>query len=1385
MIRQTRRYQLEELLSENAFSQTWKATVRSTGRACVVKVARDGPNLDTQRANHLLLSSFRLQQVIHSPGILSGVSSCTEEGLVYVEYPFLAGGNWEVLTPEAFGTHLPQALAQVCEASDYLHVLGLVHGDLKLDNFLSCLCADGQYRTIMVDMDFLCPDESRPDALLFGTPDHIAPELTANEKITVQSDNYSLGVSIRHYLAAMGDQPLDSETQRVIVRLRSSLDQLLDPSYVRRPRMLLDFLAENDIVPGHILSAMERRLRVRFWMSRLRLASRRKLSDESALGKFVCGSCRLLGFHPDAIALLAQTAEKSPRKSLRLTLNLLRNSRIIRRGEFWHFRVDDDHLRSFYDNLDNLHSAPAYRRTGEMTSDQLIQRARQLKEGGAPERSYLVMQKYLLRVRKSAGASGKATLRQALIEISKAAADVNRPQAALEYIEEAFSLCDQSESDRSAIIVDLALLLVKRGDYNRAIALVTEILEAVPRPKEIALRLHARRIRGLIYVQLSDFSEADSLLTSVAQEARESGVVEVECLAHYSLGVLCMRRSDLSRALTELDIALALARSHKLDQIHIGCAMARGIVCSDLGEYSEALRFGKLAADAAEAAHSTGLARSSYYMMVTACTRLTDYSKAHFWLERCLGACNDEFPDQQLQFYLVTEGFVKLSEGDLGGAESSFYRALSLPSTGVPMVTTLKAFQNLVVLDLMRGDLERCKEHISKARRELEAIKDPASEAEIDFWDLLTSYYSSGEDIRGRLDLLVRRLAEVRSNYYCAMGILQRELLAEDENEPSSKVTDFPFLAQKECPLFEAVGSILNAHAESWSFGESVKALKQAFTIMTRGRGLFWGALIAERLGAIYDEQRLFAHARKFFVKGKELAEHLHNPFLIERLERGLAVQERLSGDVSVTIASYVSISKILRDMTDFRGSLDRLIQFAVEQTGAERGVLMLKKPDGSGLQVGAAVNCDEQSLTDVLQFSARLPLSAFEQARPIVVDDATKDDRTKHFKSVVVHNVRSVACIPLMQGRDSVGVLYLDHHSIPALFEAEDLAYLDSIANFLTVFLTKAKEVRLLTTAHTDLASELNSLGTIGAFVTQDPKMLRMLAQLPQVARTNVSVLLLGESGTGKELLARLIHNTSLRTKEPLVKLNCAALAPSMIESELFGVAKNVATGVSERDGKFFAADGGTLFLDEIGDMPIDLQAKVLRVLEYQEFEKVGSNRQIRVDIRFIYATNKDLVALIGQNKFREDLYHRINTISIQVLPLRDRPGDVPLLLDHYLNLFAKGGVRTQFTTDALDALVAYRWPGNARELRNLVERTCILYPGEKVDVSKLPLDTEKIQVSLSGVNSPAARAEIAAIRAALIRAKGNQAKASRDLGIPLSTLRRKIKKYHIRIDL
>jgi len=248
------------------------------------------------------------------------------------------------------------------------------------------------------------------------------------------------------------------------------------------------------------------------------------------------------------------------------------------------------------------------------------------------------------------------------------------------------------------------------------------------------------------------------------------------------------------------------------------------------------------------------------------------------------------------------------------------------------------------------------------------------------------------------------------------------------------------------------------------------------------------------------------------------------------------------------------------------------------------------------------------------------------------------------------------------------------------------------------------------------------------------------------------------------------------------LVKLNCAAIASTLIESELFGVAKNVATGVTERKGKFSAADGGTLFLDEIGDLPLEIQAKVLRVLEYQQFERVGSNRTTSTDIRFIYSTNKDLKKLIGQGKFRDDLYYRINTITIELPPLRERPDDTMLLVEHFIKLYAHDEQRyPRFSAGAIEALLAYPWPGNVRELRNFVEKFCILSPGRLVDVSNLPKEF-LIQEGIDTRRKQSAQSlEKATIRELLSANDWNQSMVARIMHIPLTTLRRKIKKYHI----
>ncbi|NIJ52278.1 sigma-54-dependent transcriptional regulator [Dyadobacter arcticus] len=225
-----------------------------------------------------------------------------------------------------------------------------------------------------------------------------------------------------------------------------------------------------------------------------------------------------------------------------------------------------------------------------------------------------------------------------------------------------------------------------------------------------------------------------------------------------------------------------------------------------------------------------------------------------------------------------------------------------------------------------------------------------------------------------------------------------------------------------------------------------------------------------------------------------------------------------------------------------------------------------------------------------------------------------------------------------------------------------------------------------------------------------------KVLNKIRQVAPTNSTVLINGESGTGKELLARAVHNLSNRKNLPLIKLNCAALPASLIESELFGHEKGAFTGATaQKNGRFELADGGTLFLDEIGEMPIELQPKLLRVLQEGEFERVGSTKTLKVNVRIIAATNRDLEKEITEGRFREDLYYRLNVFPVLSIPLRERKEDIPLLVKHFCQKHGvdQGKVIDQVPQKVIDALVAYHWPGNIRELENVVERSIIMSPG------------------------------------------------------------------------
>ncbi len=323
------------------------------------------------------------------------------------------------------------------------------------------------------------------------------------------------------------------------------------------------------------------------------------------------------------------------------------------------------------------------------------------------------------------------------------------------------------------------------------------------------------------------------------------------------------------------------------------------------------------------------------------------------------------------------------------------------------------------------------------------------------------------------------------------------------------------------------------------------------------------------------------------------------------------------------------------------------------------------------------------------------------------------------------------------------------------------------------------------------ELREQLDEKFGFENIIGNSPAMLRILDTVRRVARTDLPVLILGESGTGKELLANAIHRNSSRAENRFVAINCAGLSESLLEDELFGHVKGAYTGAAgERAGRFEHADGGTMFLDEVGDMPLAMQAKLLRVLENGEVVRVGANEPRQVNVRIVSATNADLSDRVDRKEFREDLYFRIKGVTIEIPPLRNRREDIPLLLEHFLAESNRRHERNVkgLTTEARRALMAYPWPGNVRQLRNAVENMVVMASGEKISVEDLPAEihtppgglAEQPLGELAGISIEEAEKQL--IRNTLKMVGGNREQAANILGIGERTLYRKIKEYGLR---
>jgi Nif-specific regulatory protein len=495
----------------------------------------------------------------------------------------------------------------------------------------------------------------------------------------------------------------------------------------------------------------------------------------------------------------------------------------------------------------------------------------------------------------------------------------------------------------------------------------------------------------------------------------------------------------------------------------------------------------------------------------------------------------------------------------------------------------------------------------------------------------------------------------------------------------------------------------------------------------------------------------------------------------------------RATGEIR-KLTSLLEISQALSSAMNFKASLHRVLDLLEKSHDVVRGAVLLESGPELPLEVAASTGPREQG--SHATSGGAIERQVFASGRPVVIPRVSREPSFGERRRG--EEERTFVCVPLLLNRRAAGVLSVElRYKADRQYERTGKFFgvvASMIAHAIKVQRLLQADRERLVEENVRLHRELRERYDFSHIVGTSRAMQSVCEQMTQVARSNTTVLIRGESGTGKELIAQAIHYSSLRASKAFVKVSCAALPESLIESELFGHEKGAFTGAAARkQGRFERADGGSLFLDEIGDVNPAVQVKLLRVLQEREFERVGGVEPVKVDVRLIAATNKDLEAAIGSGGFREDLLYRLNVFTIFVPPLRERKTDVLLLADHFLERLAADHRKQirRISTPAIDMLMAYHWPGNVRELQNVMERAVLVCDGDVVHAHHLPPTLQMADTSDTGafqsLDSAVSAVEKDLIQDALKMARGNRAKAARLLQATPRIVNYKIRKYRI----
>ena len=974
---------------------------------------------------------------------------------------------------------------------------------------------------------------------------------------------------------------------------------------------------------------------------------------------------------------------------------------------------------------------------------------------------------------------------------------------------------DAANADLARVNKKIGKVLVRRGDYDAALAYFQNALaiyEGLDETLQVAEILN--RV-AWIYRQKDDLASASDAAgrAKTLLEPMERNVVYgyVENM----LGLIEYSAGEWERSRDLLLSAIDLAETLGSEQLRKVASMNLGNTLWKLGEWKTALEYFRRNLQISEAEGDLWDLISCYNNIgVIEFGRgnfraAADFFEKSIRLDEKIGAVDQEaFARENLG-----EALEMIGRWDEAAAQ--YQRCLALEGFDEVRTSRVSVYVPLARITMKRGNAAAAAEYAQKALHAAERARD--------------------EDLAAEAAFALALIEEERENDAEAERHLARAL-----------------------SIFEAHATV---QALARAYTAAARLALRRHDVEGAAAHLSNGRTLAERLGdGLTLATNEWVAARIAFVRGdreegvarfetaREQFEALETPYEVGRLlfdfgllrEEADVATETIRGAIRAfeklgarhdlerargalfrirpswkppeqNVVGLYEIVKIINSTLDVEEVLNRVLDVCLRRLRAERGMILLLDPITNALRTRVVRNIRDGADVDARRSPQSVVKEVIRTGRAIMSADASTDDRFRS-ESMIAENILSVVCVPLVIRERVAGAIYVDHRQTRHLFAPKDMTFMEAFADQAAIAIENARLFEELEEAKSRLAIENESLRRevlvdkhLDSLVGQSSAVSKIHFAIRKASAGSSTVLIRGESGTGKGLVARIIHNIGPRRQAPFIKFNCAALPETLAESELFGHEKGAFTGADRRKlGRFELANGGTIFLDEIGKVSLAMQAKLLRVVEEKEFERVGGTQTIKTDVKIITATNLDLEKAIEEGQFREDLYYRLNIVPLTLAPLRERKEDIPLLAEHFIRKICRDlGVETKrLAAGVLELFYEYNWPGNVRELEANLHRAIVMASGEKLTAddftailapSRPGVAANVVAPSGSLLNSSIARLEISGdvydsvmssvdrqlIGRALEISGGRIREAARRLGVARNTLKAKMLKY------